>query len=322
MTIVSGPAGVPAVDEAFVDVPENPRPSGAEVIWFRGGKGRQLRACICPALSSSGARGTVIVCPGRTEFIEKYFEVARDLQARGFAVLILDWPGQGLSERLLADNQKGHIDNFQTFMDALARGLDQLSDRLPRPYVSLAHSMGGAIALAAILENKVEVKAAAFCAPMWGIRSPFAGMRYIVWAMRAMGLSKRYAQKPGVPERFETNVVTHDRKRWDIHEALVTSRPSIGLGPVTWGWLGAALTVMRTFVNSEKLKVLSIPVFIATAEKERLVDNARQTAIAEQIPDVEHILVEGAYHEILMETDDLREQFWQGFDRMLGRAGV
>ena len=322
MTDRPGNANTPVVDEAFVDVPGNPRPPGAEVIWFKGSKGRRLRACICPALSFSGVRGTAIVCPGRTEFIEKYFEVARELQGRGFAVLILDWPGQGLSERLLADSQKGHIDNFQTFMDALARGLERLSDRLPRPYVSLAHSMGGAIALAAILENKVEVKAAAFSAPMWGIRSPFAGLRYIVWAMRAMGLSKRYAQKPGAPERFDTNIVTHDERRWNIHDALVKSRPNIGLGPVTWGWLGAALTVMRTFVNSDRLRNLAIPVFIATAEKERLVDNARQIAIARQLPNAEHIIIDGAYHEILMETDGIRQTFWRGFDRMLERAGV
>jgi pimeloyl-ACP methyl ester carboxylesterase len=39
-------------------------------------------------------------------------------------------------------------------MGALANGLDQLQDRLPRPHVSLAHSMGGAIALAAISQGR------------------------------------------------------------------------------------------------------------------------------------------------------------------------
>ena len=44
-------------------------------------------------------KGTVCIFPGRTEFIEKYFEVVRDLRARGFAVAVLDWRGQGLSDR-------------------------------------------------------------------------------------------------------------------------------------------------------------------------------------------------------------------------------
>ena len=174
---------------AFVIIPDNPPPDGAEVIWFEGEQGRNLRACMIPARDPEGARGTAIVCPGRSEFIEKYFRVADELLDRGFAVLILDWPGQGLSDRLLADRGKGHIDRFETFMGALSKGLAKLEHRLPRPYVSVAHSMGGAIALAAITEGLVRVDAAAFCAPMWGIKQPVFGFRYLVWAMRVMGLS-------------------------------------------------------------------------------------------------------------------------------------
>ena len=306
----------------LVDVPGNPRPDGARAVWFRSALGRRLRACICPALPRQAVRGTTIVSPGRTEFIEKYFEVARDLQARGFAVLMLDWPGQGLSERLLTNARKGHIDNFETFMNALARGLETLGDQLPRPYVSLSHSMGGAISLAAILESKVEVSAAAFCAPMWGIRTPVRGMRYLVWAMRAMGRGKTFARKDRKFETFEKNVVTHDRRRWEIHDALIKAQPDLGLGPVTWGWLGAAINIMDAFVRDERLRTLDIPVFIASAERERLVENDRHGRIAALLPDVEHITVEGAYHEILMETDDRRAPFWDGFDRMLARAGI
>ena len=80
--------------DSFVEVSGNLPPQGAEIVWFEGSEGRRLRACIAPALSPTKARGTVIVCPGRTEFIEKYFEVGRELQQMGFALVILDWPGQ------------------------------------------------------------------------------------------------------------------------------------------------------------------------------------------------------------------------------------
>jgi len=306
----------------LVDVPGNPRPDGARAVWFRGARSQRLRACICPVLPGKTARGTTIVSPGRTEFIEKYFEVARDLQARGFAVLVIDWPGQGLSDRLLRNARKGHIDDFETFMKALGRVLQTLGDQLPRPYVSLSHSMGGAISLAVILERKVEVSAAAFCAPMWGIRSPIRGMRYLVWAMRAMGRSKTFAQKDREFETFEKNLVTHDRRRWEIHDALIRAQPDLGLGPVTWGWLGAAINIMDAFVHDDRLRTLDIPVFIASAERDRLVENDRHRRIAALLPDVDHITVEGAYHEILMETDDRRAAFWDGFDRMLVRAGI
>ena len=309
-------------DDRFVEVPGNPAPKGAEIVWFEGSEGRSLRACVAPALAPSKPRGTVIVCPGRTEFIEKYFEVGRELQTMGFAVVILDWPGQGLSDRLLEDTKKGHIDRFETFMAALAKGLAALDERLPRPYVSLAHSMGGAIALAAISQGLVKVEAAAFCSPMWGIKSPVLGMRYLVWAMRATGRSGDYAMQPGPPERFEANIVTHDKRRWELQRALIDARPDLELGPVTWGWLGASLDIFSTFSKPKSLASVTIPVFVASAGEEKLVDNASHGRIAKRLKDCEHITVEGAMHEILMETDDRRAEFWEGFRRLLKRAGI
>ena len=309
-------------DETFVLIPGNPPPEGAEIVWFKGSGGRNLRACLAPSLSKADPRGTAIICPGRTEFIEKYFEVARELQAMGFAIVILDWPGQGLSERLLEDTKKGHIDRFETFMGALARGLEKLEDRLPHPYVSVAHSMGGAIALAAISQGLVKVDAAAFCAPMWGLKSGFFGMRYLVWAMRATGRSGNYAYQPGPAETFETNIVTHDKARWQMHRSLIDARPDLELGPVTWGWLGASLEILTTFTRPQTLEKVAIPVFVASAEEEKLVDNTAHARICARLPDCDHVMIEGAMHEILMETDARRQEFWEGFQRLLRRADI
>lgn len=306
----------------FVLIPNNPAPAGAEVIWFVGEQGRNLRACMAPALDPENARGTAIVCPGRSEFIEKYFRVAHELQARGFAVLILDWPGQGLSDRLLPDRGKGHIDRFETFMAALSGGLAKLQDRLPRPYVSVAHSMGGAIAMAAIVEDLVRVDAAAFCAPMWGIKQPVFGFRYLVWAMRVMGRSNDYAQQPGPPETFETNIVTHDEEHWQMNRDLTDKMPDLELGPVTWGWLGASLQIFAVFAKAKKIRKLTIPMMIATAEEEKLVENESHARIANLLPDCEHITIKGAMHELLMEKEDKRAEFWSAFDRLLERAKI
>ncbi|MEM0986704.1 MAG: alpha/beta hydrolase [Pseudomonadota bacterium] len=306
----------------FVEVEGNPAPEGAKLVWFLSRAGRRLRACMVPALAGQSARGTCIVCPGRTEFIEKYFEVARDLQARGFAVLILDWPGQGLSDRLLDDPQKGHIDDFKTFMGALVRGLEAMEDSLPKPRVCLAHSMGGAIALAAISQKLVRVEAAAFSAPLWGLKSRIFGLRYMVWAMKTLGRSGDYAQQPGPPDRFETNIVTHDPRRWQIQRDLVDTVPQLDLGPVTWGWLGATLDIVKTFARASALEAIDIPILVASASEEKLVNNQAHARLAKRIPDCTHIQVDGAMHEILMETDDKRDQLWTAFDALMAKAGI
>jgi lysophospholipase len=46
-----------------------------------------------------------------------------------------------------------------------------------------------------------------------------------------------------------------------------------------------------------------------------VVDNAASRAFAERTG-ARHVLVEGAFHEILMETDARRAVFWAEFDRL------
>src|SRR3954453_11916686 len=60
-------------------------------------------------------KGTVCVFTGRGEFIEKYFETVRELRARGFAVAVMDWRGQGHSARQLPDPRKGHVESFSDY---------------------------------------------------------------------------------------------------------------------------------------------------------------------------------------------------------------
>ena len=308
--------------ESFVEIEGNPPPLGAEIKWLDGAEGRRLRMCVAPGVGGKEARGTVIVCPGRTEFIEKYFEVGRELQALGFAVLILDWPGQGLSSRLLPDSMKGHIDTFETFMNALRKALDELSDTLPRPHVSLAHSMGGAIALAAITQKLVEVDAAAFSAPMWGLKSRFMGMKYLAWAMSTLGRGNTFAVQPTPRSRFEENIVTHDHPRWEMQERLIQASPQLEVGQITWSWLSASLDVIDKFAKPAALENVKCPVLIATAGQEDLVDNDSHQRISRHLVNVERIYLENARHEILMETDDIREQFWAAFKRLLERANI
>ena len=106
--------------------------------------------------------GTVLLFPGRTEYLEKYALIAGRLAAEGFAVLAIDWRGQGRSDRLLNDTRAGHITDFadyQTDVVEMVVAADALD--LPRPWHLLSHSMGGCIGLAELL-NGLPVRTAAF----------------------------------------------------------------------------------------------------------------------------------------------------------------
>src|ERR1700694_6102998 len=90
----------------LISIPANPVPEGAVTGVLTTPAGVALR--FARWAPPQGRQGTLLVLPGRTEFIEKYFEVVGEARARGFAVAMIDWRGQGLSGRALLGPRKGH----------------------------------------------------------------------------------------------------------------------------------------------------------------------------------------------------------------------
>lgn len=307
---------------AFVRVPGNDVPEGAEEHWLEGRGGVKVRVMTAPA-THGPARGSVIVAPGRTEFIEKYFEVTKELQSRGFAVFCIDWRGQGLSGREVENSLKGHFTTFDDPVNDLSTALKLLAASLPRPHIGLAHSMGGAILLRALQTRRVDLEAAAFTAPMWGIAELSDMAKSYVRFMVSIGAGGQFApsvEKKWKRENFKKNPVTHDKDRHSRGQGLIAEEPRLALAGPTNGWVAAAADATEAFMQPNALAHIRIPVLVATASEELLVDNASQDLVVEQLPDATHITIVGAKHEILMERDEFRAQFWAAFDMLTERV--
>ncbi|MFZ5683698.1 MAG: alpha/beta fold hydrolase, partial [Pseudomonadota bacterium] len=308
----------------LLDIPEAPVPPGGEASWFIGADGAKLRAALFRP--SGPARGSVVLSGGRTEPIEKYYEVVRDFLARGFVVLVHDWRGQGLSHRTLADRLKGHARGYQAFLDDFRRLLDAYEARLPKPWIAVGHSMGGCLTLLALAHGEKRFAGAVLSAPMLGIqfgRNPRAAVIARTRLNLMFGRAGRYTPGgPGEPleETFEGNILTHDRRRFERYQAQVAANPDLALGGPTWGWLDFALRATAFLARPERLRGVTIPVEIVSAAEDRLVDNAAQAAAARNLPQGRLVTVPGAYHEILMETDDMRNIFLKVFDALTGKT--
>ena len=148
-------------------------PDGGSARWMITADGLRIRVGHWPAASGTAPKGTVLMFPGRTEFIEKYGRsAAADLCARGYATLAIDWRGQGLADRMLAEPRLGHVEHFRDFQHDVAAAVRYgEAEGLPKPWYMVGHSMGGGIGLRALYEG-LDVKACAFTGPMWGIRIP------------------------------------------------------------------------------------------------------------------------------------------------------
>jgi lysophospholipase len=311
--------------DVLVSLPDNPPPQGAEALVYEGRSGLKLRMMYAPEpRGGMKTRGTVLVCPGRTEFIEKYFEVARDLQGRGFAVAVFDWPGQGLSARMHSNSVAGHVRHFGVYVDALARGAEVLANKLkaPKPFLILAHSMGGAIALETLRQKKVTVRAAAFSAPMWGLKTGFHE-RALARAARLLGMGSRMARSAGAEETFDTNLLTHDERRWRLQRRLIEANPRLDVREPTIAWVVASLDVTRDFLDQGALDPLKkLPSLVAIAAEEQIVSKGAQRRVGRRLKSAKIITVHGASHEILMEIDVRRAEFWEAFDELCKRADV
>ncbi|MDO8422188.1 MAG: alpha/beta hydrolase [Parvibaculum sp.] len=276
---------------------------------------------------AGSVRGTVFMFGGRTEFAEKYFEVAGELLERGFAVATVDWRGQGLSDRALADPRKGHVVDYAEFDQDFATFMRDVAPTMPRPWIGLAHSMGGNVLMRAMHDHPDMFAAVALSAPMLGLRlgSPFvSGMLGLVAAAgNRSGFAGRYvpggssAANDVVP--FEHNILTHDRARYALHQLQIAAEPKIGLGSATYGWLAASFRSIRKVMQTDYLTAIKTPVLIVVAGADRLIDRDALVAAAANVEQGELSLIEGSNHEVLIETDEVRIKFWAAFDKFIDR---
>lgn len=303
-------------------IPENPMPEGGEAFWLKAHDGARLR--VVTWASDDVSRGTVFLFGGRTEFIEKYFEVVSELRQRGFSVVTMDWRGQGLSERMLADPRKGHIDDFSTYDGDLARLMEEVAPRFPKPWLGLAHSMGGQILLRAAHDRPDWFSRIVLSAPMFGLRFTPTLMRVIRGLTGLLRFLRRNGDYvPGGTDKamdeapFEGNILTHDPKRYALTQALIRKEPMLGLGSTTVGWLHAAFRTIDETSRPYYLAAIQTPMLIFEAGRDALVAPEALARAVEHMPNARLVSVPEARHEILIECDEYRAIFWKTFDEFI-----
>ncbi len=262
----------------------------------------------------------MILSPGRTEPIEKYFETAGAMAQRGFVVLVHDWRGQGLSHRALADRRLGHAAGHADFLTDYRALLDTFAAELPRPWIAVGHSMGGCLTLMALAGGETRMSGALLSAPMLGILTgevPRPAARLLASVFKAIGRGGHPVFAPpgsDAPAPFEANVLTHDPVRYARNLALVEAAPELALGLPTWGWLEFAFSATQLLRTSSGVGRVAIPVTILAAGEDALVDNAAMAKVAARLPNARLVPVPGARHELFQENDAIQAPVWRAFD--------
>lgn len=261
----------------------------------------------------------ILLCPGRIESYVKYPELAYDLFHCGYDVIIIDHRGQGRSGRLLKDSHRGHVEDFEHYVDDLETLY--LKEIVARHYAhrfALAHSMGGAILTLMLARQPEAFDAVALASPMFGIFLPmpvWMANRILAWAEKRPALRDGYAIGTGKwrARPFGINELTHSRERYRRNLRFYADDPGLRVGGPTYHWVREGMSAGQSILS--KAKAISTPLLLLQAGADKVVDNQAQNLFCQLMTAAGHpceggkpYVIDGARHEILFEKDSMRAE--------------
>jgi lysophospholipase len=301
-------------------------PAGGVAHWLTTSDGLRIRVGLW---NKADAKGTVLIFPGRTEFVEKYGRAAQELQNRGYASLAIDWRGQGIADRMTPNRAIGHVGEFADYQHDVAAVMAYAQQmNLPRPYFVIAHSMGGCIGLRSLVEG-LDVQGVMFSAPMWGVQMA-PPLRPVAWGLSAMSTPLGFdtALSPGQFEEgyvlraeFEDNTLTNDAEIWQALREQLEAHPDLGLGGPSLRWLNQSLREMYQLSTAPTPKM---PCLTFLGTEEAIVDPLRIRSRMRSWTGGVLRVITGGRHEMLMDVPEMRNMLFDEttafFDAQLAKA--
>ena len=308
----------PETSAVLFETPDNKAPPGAHAGYVTTEDGVQLRYARWASGKSTSKdhpKGTILLLHGRSEFIEKFYEIVSDLLDLGYDVLTFDWRGQGASQRLLNERLKGHVEHFNQYLTDLETILSNvaLPDCKP-PFSIVAHSTGSLISLLAApaLSNRVERMV--LLSPLLELNNiPLKQktLRRVSGLLSFLGFGRNYILRPSVsPELrpYDGNKLTTDKGGFELTKKFLFKFPLLGLGGPTIGWVFAACRAMDKVKEPGFASEISIPTLIVIAGSDQVVKPSVSEAFARSMRSGGSIMVTGSEHELMHERDIYRDQ--------------
>jgi alpha-beta hydrolase superfamily lysophospholipase len=220
--------------------------------WIEAAGYRVLVHCFRPAV----CRGTVFIVHGYLEHSGLYPQLLPRILQQGYAVVIHDLPGHGLSSGVRVG-----IRDFSEYQILLDRLLARVAASAPKPWLGLGQSTGGGILMEHVLQACQDGRPPAFerlflLAPLvlptpfqwWQIRGAF----WLVGALRTV-----------MPRNFRRNTSDDDFLHFVRHDDPLQSHWM----PV--GWINA---LRRWVPRMHRFPPADFPVWLVQGERDTTVN--------------------------------------------------
>lgn len=264
----------------------------------------------------AGNNKAIVISQGRSESTLKYKELAFDLNRQGYDLYLIDHRGQGFSQRFGGDNYRGHIGQFQDYVDDLHHYISSLNLALnyQNSYL-LSHSMGGTISALYLQQFEHPFQAGVFFSPMLSINLGMPERMAEIVTYSSAKICSWFNNKPCYvfggrdykKPLFKDNDVTSSRLRLDSASTTFEQYPETQLGSPTMHWVAESISASRQAVaNANKI---TIPILVIQAGADTVVTDSGQNKFFKNLTVCKNnqlINISGAKHEILLERDQYR----------------
>ena len=273
----------------------------------------------------SGSKGSIVISVGRAESSISYYETAKSFLDIGYSpIYVIDHRGQGLSERILGNNQKSHVEEFRFYGDDFKIFVNNIvkNEITHNRLFLITHSMGSAVAADSIMRHKLNFKAISHVAPMFKLRLEKSEVEtlkdldvYCAPIIKWTGLCNKFipgggAFNPNFP--FEQNRITNDENRYKFMYKSYEIWPTSQIGSVTLNWVKEAIIAIEEIRNNSNR--VDAPTLLLQATNDTIVDNSGQDTYCYRALDCELMLFENSKHGILKEVNSIRDDAIMAID--------
>ncbi len=259
------------------------------------------------AIEEPAPRAAIILVGGHAESFYKYAELFYDMRDLGVSIYALDPRGQGASQHLLPHREKSHVESWQDYLADLKLFVDTVVKARTRSrLIGIGHSLGGGIMAAYLERFPGDFDSAILSGPLVGHRMPGVALALLGLLDAFGGRSYMPGGGPFTVAPFETNKETHSRARHVRKFQDYADHPEIRMGNPTVHWVNQTRR-MASRIQADAEKITATLLVFQAAEDAYVDAHALETFCA-KVKSCRRILLEGARHEVFIETDAIRDR--------------
>ena len=262
----------------------------------------------------------IVFANGREEWIEKYQTLPKEIcLKKNIGFLTWDHRGQGGSS-----GKRSHIEDIDFYVEDGSELLNIVVGSAP--FVLIGHSMGGLIALCAVLKNRVFPRHLILLSPLLQMRNKPLNRKVaksLASLLSLFYLGKLHCGVGSHDCSFDNNPYTHDFDSFQKIQSSPYKLPS-----PTFSWIRAIFKAIDYISSEKNISHANIPIDIFTAQNETIVEKNGAKEWATKACKLEKKIslkeMKGARHELLKESpkikdlllNDLRHLIDQSFQKV------